>query len=137
MDDSKSLIAHLQTIEDPRIERSRRHKLIDILVIGVVGVLCGADGWDDIVFVAKEKEDWLRKFLELPSGIPSADTVARVFARISPKHFSRSFSAWMTDTIVLAEGEVVAIDGKTVRSSFDRSANKAGYHSSSKLDAEN
>ena len=120
MEDPKSLFAHLLNIDDPRIERSRLHKLIDILVIGVVGVLSGADGWDDIVFVASEKQEWLSKFLELPHGIPSADTVARVFARISPPQFAKSFSEWMADVVTLTSGEVVAIDGKTLRRSFDR-----------------
>lgn len=128
MEDPKSLIAHLHAIEDPRIARSRRHRLIDILVIGVVGVLCGAEGWDDIVFVASEKENWLRTFLELPCGIPSADTLARVFARISPTNFARSFSEWMADTATLTSGEVVAIDGKTLRRSFDRASNKSAIH---------
>ena len=125
MEDPKSLFAHFLDIEDPRIERSRLHKLIDILVIGV---LCGADGWDDIVFVASEKKKWLSKFLELPHGIPSADTVARVFARISPPQFSKSFSEWMADVVTLTSGEVVAIDGKTLRRSFDRAGEKDPIH---------
>jgi len=128
MNNPKSLLIHLQSIHDPRIERSKRHMLIDILVIGVVGILCGADGWDDIVFIAEEKENWLKTFLKLPNGIPSADTVARVFSRISPSNFSKSFSEWMADVVTLTSGEVIAIDGKTLRRSFDRSADKAAIH---------
>jgi predicted transposase YbfD/YdcC len=128
MDDSRSLLTHLQGIEDPRIDRSQRHKLIDILVIAVVGVLCGADGWDDIVFIAEEKESWLKKFLELPNGIPSADTLARVISRVSPTEFAAAFSAWMSDVTKLTSGEVIAIDGKTLRRSFDRASSKSAIH---------
>jgi len=128
MDGPKPLVVHLEGISDPRIERSKRHKLIDILVIGIVGTLCGADGWDDIVFVASEKESWLRTFLELPNGIPSSDTVARVFARISSTNFGKAFASWMADVAELTVGEVVAIDGKTLRRSFDRATNKSAIH---------
>ena len=100
MDGGKTLVEHFEKINDPRIDRTKLHKLSDILVIGVVGVLCGADAWEDIVFVAREKEEWLKGFLELPSGIPSADTIARVYARVSPKELEEAFSSWVRGNAV-------------------------------------
>ena len=91
----RSLIEHFSSMNDPRIERSRRHKLIDIIVIGVVGSLCGAESWEDVEMIAEEKQSWLGKFLELPNGIPSHDTVSRVFARFSATEFERCFCAWI------------------------------------------
>ena len=128
MDGGSSLIDHFEKISDPRIDRTKLHKLTDILVIGVIGVLCGADAWDDIVFVAKEKKDWLKRFLELPNGIPSADTIARVYARISPSEFEKAFSSWVKDSIHLSDGEIVAIDGKRLRASHDHTNDKKAIH---------
>jgi predicted transposase YbfD/YdcC len=124
----RSLIEHFSGMNDPRVERSRRHKLIDIIVIGVVGALCGAESWEDIQMIAEEKESWLRQFLELPNGIPSHDTISRVFARFSATEFERCFSDWMKDTAQLTDGEVIAIDGKRLRRSFDKSSDKAAIH---------
>jgi predicted transposase YbfD/YdcC len=124
----RSLIEHFSGMNDPRIERSRRHKLVDIIVIGVVGALCSAESWEDVQMIAEEKESWLRKFLELPNGIPSHDTISRVFARLSAKEFELRFSAWMRDTAQLTDGEVVAIDGKRLRRSFDKASGKAAIH---------
>jgi len=80
-----SLIAHLLEIEDPRIDRTRRHKLLDILVIAICAVICGADDWVEVELFGQAKEVWLRTILELPNGIPSHDTFGRVFARIDPE----------------------------------------------------
>lgn len=124
----RSMIEHFSDLNDPRIERSRRHKLIDIIVIGVMGALCGAESWEEIQMTGEEKEDWLRQFLELPNGIPSHDTIARVFARLSASEFERCFGAWMKDTAELSNGEVIAIDGKRLRRSFDKSSDKAAIH---------
>lgn len=124
----RSLIEHFSTMNDPRIERSRRHKLIDIVIIGVIGTLCGADSWEDVEMIAEEKQDWLRKFLELPNGIPSHDTIARVFMRISATEFERCFREWMKDAVELTDGEIVAIDGKRLRRSFDKSKDKSAIH---------
>jgi predicted transposase YbfD/YdcC len=124
----RSLIEHFSGMTDPRMERSRRHKLIDIMVIGVIGALCGAESWEDVEMIAEEKESWLRKFLELPNGIPSHDTISRVFARLSAAELERCFVAWMKHTAKLTDGEVVAIDGKRLRRSFDKASDKAAIH---------
>lgn len=128
MDGRLCFVEHFSTINDPRIERTKKHKLIDILIIGVIGMLCGADGWEDIQMIAEEKEEWLRGFLELPNGIPSHDTISRVFGRVSPKEFERCFVAWMKDVANLTDGEIVAIDGKCVRRSHDKANTKSAIH---------
>ncbi len=83
--------AHFGNLRDPRIGNAKNHKLFDILVIAICAVICGADSWSDIELFGKNKQAWLRKFLELPNGIPSHDTFGRVFALIDPEEFRRRF----------------------------------------------
>lgn len=123
-----SLIAYLSQVPDPRLERSKAHRLLDILVIAVCGAICGADNWVAIAEFGQAKYDWLKTFLELPNGIPSHDTFGRVFARISPWHFQDCFSAWVQSLTPKLEGEIVPIDGKTLRRSYDTAAGKTAIH---------
>lgn len=111
---------HFITITDPRVERTKAHKLIDIIVVAICGVLAGADSWVDIEDFGKEKQAWLKTFLELPNGIPSHDTFGRVFSLIEPKQFQQAFSSWMQSVITLTQGQVIAIDGKTNRRTFGK-----------------
>ena len=117
-------------IPDPRIERCRAHRLIDILVIAVCGAICGADNWVAIAEFGRAKADWLKTFLALPNGIPSHDTFGRVFARLSPWHFQDCFTAWVQSlTPRLADqGELVPLDGKTLRRSYDSGSGQAAIH---------
>ena len=85
------LVEHFAEIDDPRIERTKRHKLIDILTIAILSVICGADSWVGMESFGKAKHQWLKKILELPNGIPSHDTFARVFARLNPEEFQNCF----------------------------------------------
>src|SRR5512135_961987 len=91
-DMEREYLLHLETyfaaVEDPRIERTKRHKLLDIIIIAICGTICGAEGWVDIEEFGKAKEEWLKTILELPNGIPSHDTFGRVFARLDPVRFS-------------------------------------------------
>lgn len=132
MDDAKraspALMPHFSILVDPRIERTRKHSLNDILVIAICGFICGVDNWVELEFFARCKEPWLRKFLDLPNGIPSHDTFGRVFAALDPEAFSRCFMKWMEAVAETTEGEIVAIDGKTLRRSFDRASKKAAIH---------
>lgn len=109
---------HFITITDPRIERSKAHKLIDIIVIAICAVIAGSDSWVEIEEFGKDRKAWLHKFLELPNGIPSHDTSGRVFALINPKEFQTAFAAWVQSVVTLTGGKVVAIDGKTNRRTF-------------------
>lgn len=122
------MMVHFGTLEDPRIERTKRHSMTDILVLSICGFVCGIDTWVDLEEFAEIREDWFRTFLELPNGIPSHDTFGRFFAALDPEAFSRCFSTWMQSVAQTTEGEVVAIDGKTLRRSFDRASSKAAIH---------
>ena len=116
---------HFWGIEDPRIDRTKRHNLIDIMTIAVCAVICGADGWTAIETYGCAKYEWLKTFLELPNGIPSHDTFARVFAQINPQEFQECFLNWMKSITKITNGEVVAIDGKTLRGSYDQTSEQS------------
>jgi predicted transposase YbfD/YdcC len=125
----KTTIAeHFATVEDPRIERSKRHLLIDILTIAILAVICGADGWVSIALYGRSKYEWLKTFLALPNGIPSHDTFANVFARLDPEQLRTCFLSWVRSVSRLTDGEIIAIDGKTARGSYDHGAGKGAIH---------
>ncbi len=111
---------YFKDLKDPRIERTKRHKLIDIITITICAVICGADGWSDIELFGKSKYKWLKKFLELPNGIPSHDTFSRVFSLINPEALQKCFLDWVSSISRITFGEVIAIDGKTLRHSYGR-----------------
>jgi predicted transposase YbfD/YdcC len=90
-----TLIDHFSKLTDPRIDRTKEHKLIDILTIAICGMICGANNWVAMEQYGNSKQEWLKQFLELPNGIPSHDTIARVFARIDPLEFEQCFRGWV------------------------------------------
>jgi len=110
-------------VEDPRVERTKLHRLRDIIIIAICGVLCGAEGWVDIEEFGRAKQAWFTDVLTLPNGIPSHDTFGRVFAHINPKQFEASFVHWVQGLSKTVQG-VIAIDGKTLRRSHDEAAGK-------------
>jgi predicted transposase YbfD/YdcC len=128
---------HFGTVPDPRVERTKKHKLLDIIAIAMCGVISGADNWVEIEEFGQIREAWLREFLELPNGIPSHDTFGRVFARLDAEAFRRSFIDWVRAVHTLTAGQVVAIDGKTMRGSVDRTKGKAALHVVSAWASEN
>jgi len=113
------LAKHFGKIRDPRIERTKRHLLMDILVIAICAVICGADSWVDVEMFGKAKLAWLKTILKLAGGIPSHDTFGRVFAAIDPEEFQTSFMEWVQAICELTQGQVIAIDGKQLRGSQD------------------
>lgn len=119
---------HFADLEDPRVERTRRHQLIDIITISICAVICGADTWVDIESYGRSKYEWLKKILELPNGIPSHDTIARVFSRLKPEQFQKCFLSWIQSISCFNPGEIIAIDGKTLRHSYDRGGAKKAIH---------
>jgi len=125
---SQSVFSQFEEIEDPRIERSKRHRLLDIIGITLCGVICGADNWVEIEAYGKAKYEWLKQFLALPNGIPSHDTFGDVFARIDPVAFERCFQGWVNELVGMSGGQVVAIDGKTLRGSSDSQSGKRAIH---------
>jgi predicted transposase YbfD/YdcC len=124
----KSLSEHFKTVEDPRVDRTKKHALMDIIIIAICGVICGADDWVAIERFGKAKEGWFRTFLALPNGIPSHDTFGRVFSVVDPDQFQHSFLSWVGTLAELSLGELVTLDGKTLRRSHDRSSGKAAIH---------
>jgi predicted transposase YbfD/YdcC len=123
----KSLQSVFAAVEDPRIDRTKRHLLLDIILIVILAVICGAEGWVDIEAFGNAKEEWLKTFFELPNGIPSHDIFGRVFARIDPQQFEQRFLSWVQSLNEKIRG-VVAIDGKTARRSYDRGKGKKELH---------
>ena len=119
---------YFERLDDPRIDRCKRHQLLDIIAIAICAVICGADSWVHVELFGKSKEEWFRTFLELPHGIPSHDTFGEVFSRLDPEQFQRCFMEWTRAVAELLPGEVVAIDGKTVRRSHDGQAGKRAIH---------
>ena len=122
---------------DPRIDRTKDHKLLDIIVVAICAVICGADGWVGVEEFGKSKLDWFKQFLELPNGIPSHDTFGRVFSRLDQEKFAECFANWIAAVASLTAGEVVAIDGKTLRRSFDTASSKGPIHMVSAWACEN
>lgn len=118
---SETFLRHFEAVDDPRMDtHNRRHNFHDILVITILGAICGADTWTEICAFAEAKSDWLKTFLELPFGIPSHDTFGRVFSLINPKEFEECFCEWIASLTIDVSKEIIAIDGKTLRGSHNR-----------------
>jgi predicted transposase YbfD/YdcC len=122
----ETLFDHLSIIEDPRIDRTKQHLLIDILVVAVCAVMCGAEGWTEIEEFGRAKENWFKKFLELPHGIASHDTFRRLFMRLKPQSFQDSFLNWVKSVFEVTSGSLVNIDGKQLRGSRSKKEAHAG-----------
>lgn len=110
---------HFSKVTDPRKDRTKDHKLIDIIAIAICAVICGAEGWVDMELYGKSKEPWLRTFLELPNGIPSHDTFGRVFSLIDAQQFQLAFYEWVWAVNDLIQGQIINLDGKCLRGSDD------------------
>ena len=110
----KTLIECFEGLPDPRLDRTRRHKLIDILTIGLCALLAGGETFTEMEFYGRLKEDCLKTFLELPNGIPSRDTINRVFSAIDPHAFLECFVQWVQGVCPNLSDEMVAIDGRAL-----------------------
>lgn len=110
------------------IDRTRVHVLTDILIIGILSVIAGGKGWEDMENYGLSKYEWLLQFLALPEGIPSADTFRRVFERINPQVFERCFRRWVESVVETVGVQVIPIDGKTLKGSYDREQGKSAIH---------
>ncbi|MBI4952171.1 MAG: ISAs1 family transposase [Myxococcales bacterium] len=123
-----ALLQYFAGVPDPRIERSRLHPLASVLILSLCAVICGADSFVAIERFGRAKEQWLKTFLDLPNGVPSHDTLGRIFAALDPAALAEAFRAWVSDVSRLTSGEVVAIDGKTLRRSFLKAGSGAFVH---------
>ena len=115
---------HFGDLTDPRVDRTKLHDLLNILVIALCAVIAGADNWEDVEEFGKARIEWFQTFLDLPNGIPSHDTFTRVFARLNPEQFQACFMRWMRSVSEVIGGQVIAIDGKVLRRSHDKGIGK-------------
>lgn len=125
---NQSLFNCFLTIKDPRVGGRCTHPLLSILVIVLCGLICGCDGWKAMELLAKSRKRWLSQFIDLSSGIPSHQTLARVFSIIEPQEFERCLQDWIAEMCVLFEDDIIAIDGKTSRGSSHKRGNKPAIH---------
>jgi predicted transposase YbfD/YdcC len=107
------------------MDRTKRHLLVDIVCLAVLAVIGGAEGWEDIEAFGRDKHTWLKKYLRLPNGIPSHDTINRVFRMLKPSAFEAAFQSWIETLHEQIGTNLIAIDGKTLRRSHDRKTMKA------------
>ena len=132
-----SIAIYFADLEDPRVDRTQYHPLINVVVIGLCAVICGAQHFTEMQEFGNEKKDWLSKFLDLSMGIPSHDTFNKVFARLKPEQFEKCLLDWITTLHELSDGQILAIDGKTLRGSYDRADARAAIHMVSVLATRN
>ena len=133
----KAIEKHFGQLTDPRVDRTKEHKLVDIIAIALCAVICGAENWVDIELYGNSKLVWLRTFLELPHGIPSHDTFGRVFRRIDAQEFQKVFYEWVIAVNDLIQGQIVNIDGKCLRGSADKGLGKRAIYMVSAWASEN
>lgn len=126
---AEGFLSHFEVLRDPRIaNRNKRHELSDILLLTVLAVICGAEGWTDVERFGKAKEPFLKELMELPNGIPSHDILGDLFSRLCPDTLQECFINWVQSMVSLGKGEIVAIDGKTLRRSFKENGKKGAIH---------
>ena len=120
---------HFSGIEDPRVSNhNKRHELTDILILTILAVICGADGWVGVESFGRAKLAWLNTFLVLPNGIPSHDVIGNVFSRISSEQLRNCFLSWIKSLATNTSGELIALDGKTLKHSYDTGQNHSAIH---------
>jgi predicted transposase YbfD/YdcC len=119
---------HFSKVDDPRKDRTKDHKLIDIIVIAICAVICGAEGWVDMELFGNSKLHWLKTFLELPHGIPSHDTFGRVFSMIDAQQFQLAFYGWVLAVNEITQGQIINIDGKCLCGSDDKRLGKRAIY---------
>ena len=128
---------YFDSLPDPRIERTKLHELTDILFIVICATLCSMEGWEEMEDFANERKAWLKQFITLANGVPSHDTLRRVFSKLDPCVFQRCFICWVDGLESKIDGQVIAIDGKTVRGSTDNRNGRSAIHMVSAWACEN
>jgi len=125
---AKIVQRHFENVTDPRVDRGGNHDLLEMVFIALTAAICGANGWADVERFAKAKLDWFRQYIELPHGVPSHDTFGRVFARLDTGEFLSAMHQWVDQFAGSLRGRGIAIDGKTLRGSFDQAAGRSPLH---------
>jgi hypothetical protein len=124
----RGLLRYFAELPDPRMNRTRRHILSDIMTVVICAVLCGADGWVQVAKFGRCKIQWFKTFLALPHGIPSHDTFGRVFAKLDPTAFEACFLKWIADLATASQGRLIAIDASGGRRGRRRRRRPSGSH---------
>lgn len=132
-----SLLDHITIINDPRQQWKVEHKLSDILFLAIVAVIGGAEGWEEIEDFGVDHLEWLQQYGDFENGVPVHDTIARVMSMISAKQLQKSFAAWMRDCHIATKGEVIAIDGKSLRGTYSKDNRQGIIHMVSAFSAAN
>ena len=125
---AKVVQRHFENVTDPRVDRGGNHDLLEMVFVALTAAICGANGWADVERFAKAKRDWFRQYVELPHGVPSHDTFGRVFARLDTGEFLSAMHQWVDQFAGSLRGRGIAIDGKTLRGSFDQAAGQSPLH---------
>jgi predicted transposase YbfD/YdcC len=120
--------SHFSKLKDPRAVHNIDHLLIDIIVITLCATICGANDWEAVAEYGRIKYEWLKKFLALPNGIPSHDTFSRLFARLNPEELQSCFMQWMQSVHQVTQGELLNVDGKTLRGAREAGNNRSFIH---------
>src|SRR5687768_5410258 len=123
-----TFMEHFSNLKDPRDDKNKKHQLLDILFLMIATVISGAEGWEAIETFGKEKLEWLRKYFPFANGVPSHGCIRMVMISLSPQARQGCFARWLQAVVEVAKGEVVAIDGKTIRRSFDHAEGLGGTH---------
>jgi len=123
-----AILSRFEDLTDPRIERCKQHLLLDMVTISLCAAICGADSWVDMEKFGLAKQLWFERFLQLPNGIPSHDTLGRVFARLDTGEFLTCLQNWLRSLHLSLKEQGIAIDGKTLRGSFDAASGKSALH---------
>lgn len=134
---NNTLLEHFKELADPRVDRTKKYPLIEIIFLIISGAICGCEGWAQIKDFGEMTLSWLRKFLPYTEGIPVDDTLARVMRKLNTKAFQGCFLSWMRAVSEATEGDIVAIDGKTVRRSYDTQSSKSAIHMISAWSSQN
>lgn len=125
---SATFLKYFNSISDPRIERCKKHNLLDILLLAISAVMSGSEGWEDIENFGHIKLDWLRQYRPFEAGIPRHDTIARVICRLKADEIEKAFQAWISSLVETTGCDVIAVDGKTARRSFSTKDRKNALH---------
>src|SRR5204863_9331611 len=115
-------------VEDPRINRTKLHPLINVLVMALCGAICGANGWDELALFARAQKKWFATFLDVAHGVPSADTFRRVFEAVDPRELESAMQRWLATVSESFAGEVVAIDGKSLKAAIQKAGSTTPLH---------
>lgn len=122
------ILKHFRPLRDPRLKRRKKHSLVNVLVMALCAVIAGADGWEPLAVFAKARAEWFATFLKMPNGVPCADTFRRVFCALEPRAFEACFRSWVQALAEALHGEVVAVDGKSVRGALGKAMQGTPLH---------